>query len=123
MKKLLSLAAACFFASVSYAQGEVSSTLPSESIKAAAAHLPELSKYDGNGEQVVRGTVSYEAESITALESWVKTYPQEVNNYMNVVSVYMHDVQESDLPASDKEAYADLKTQWILIHDISTSEK
>lgn len=123
MKKLLSLAAACFFASVSYAQGEVSSTLPSESIKAAAAHLPELSKYDGNGEQVVRGTVSYEAESITALESWVKTYPQEVNNYMNVVSVYMHDVQESDLPASDKEAYADLKAQWVLIHDISTSEK
>lgn len=123
MKKLFSFAVACFIASVGYAQGEVNTSLPQADIAKAAAHMPQLSKSDGSGEQITHGDISYSATSISDLENWVKTYPEEVNGYMNVVSLYMHDVQESEVPATEKEAYNDLKAQWRLIHELSTSEK
>ncbi len=118
MKKTTLFAALLLLTAAGYAQSEQGNVLPKQAISAAAAHLPSLVRYDGIGEKVTAAAGNYEAESFQNLQNWASQYPEEVTNYLNVVSVYLHDAEESSIPATEKSAYNDLKAQWIFINEI-----
>jgi hypothetical protein len=118
MKKTILFAALLLLTTAGYAQSEQSNVLPRQAISTAAAHLPSLVRYDGTGEKVTAAAGNYEAESFQKLQNWANQYPEEVTNYLNVVSVYLHDTKESSIPATEKSAYDDLKAQWIFINEI-----
>lgn len=118
MKKMTLFVVLSLLATASKAQSEQTTVLPRQAISAAAAHLPSLVRYDGTGEKATAASLSYEAESLQSLQNWAIQYPEEVTNYLNVVSVYLHDTEESSIPVAEKSAYDDLKAQWIFINEI-----
>lgn len=118
MKKMTLFVVLSLLTTASNAQSEQSNVLPKQAISTAAAHLPSLVRYDGTGEKATAAALDYEAESVQSLQKWATQYPEEVTNYLNVVSVYLHDTKESSVSVAEKSAYDDLKAQWIFINEI-----
>ncbi|NMM49662.1 hypothetical protein [Marinigracilibium pacificum] len=89
-------------------------------IAVVAPHLPQLLRFEGTGNSFYGVERQYQSDNnINRLQAWITNFPEEYSSYKGKIEEYLASVDQEALSNSDLEIYYDIKSQWLMLSQLS----